>query len=185
MTGSPHKGKIDRVFLGLVIILVIIGVFAFATAGMAVLAEDRSFFFRMLVNQIVLGLIGGGAVAYILQRTDYHIFKKYAWVLLGLGMIVTGLVFVPGVGVEFNGARRWLSLGPFSFQPAELLKIVYIIYLASWFTWIKDKISEWKWGIMPFMAVTGVAGILLLLQPDTGTFLVMIFAGGVMYFISG
>ena len=66
-------------------------------------------------------------------------------------MILTALVFIPSIGIEHGGATRWLSLGPFSFQPAELLKIGFVIYFSAWIAGVKTKILSLKYGIIPLL----------------------------------
>lgn len=98
---------------------------------------------------------------------------------------MTGLVFVPGIGVELNGAKRWIALGPLSFQPAEFLKIAYVLYVATWLSNIKQHIQTVRWGIVPLGIISAIIAIILLLQPDTDTFLVALVAAGAMFFVAG
>lgn len=105
--------------------------------------------------------------------------------IFGLALVLTTLVFIPGIGLELNGAQRWLDLRVITVQPAELLKIAYVLYLATWLSGQKQKLKKPMHGIIPFSVITGLAGIILLLQPDTGTFLVLAAAGGVMFLVSG
>lgn len=176
---------IDKIFLGIVAALLLFGLLAFISASFSVLAESSAKFYRGLISQILLGLIGGGIVMYITQRFDYKVWKKIALPIFIVGIIVTLLVFVPGIGFAHGGAKRWLSLGPFSFQPAELLKITYVIYLAAWLSWVKEKIEDIRWGLIPFGLMTLLASGVLLLQPDTGTTIVLIASGLSMYFVAG
>lgn len=182
---AKQQKKIDTLFLGVVGILVLLGLLVFVSAAFSVLDSNRAQFFRMLMNQIVLGLIGGGVALYMVMRIPYTFWKKHALVFFVIGLAVTLLVFVPGLGVTHGGARRWLSLGPFSFQPAELLKLAYIVYLSAWLSWIKDKIQDIRWGLMPFLILSGLCAGVLLLQPDTGTVLVMLATGTSLFFLAG
>src|SRR3989344_87851 len=79
------------------------------------------------------------------------------------------LVFVPGFGFYNAGARRWLSFGPISFQPAEFLKFAYVVYLASWLESRSKSISSFKFGLLPFAIMSGFIASFLILQPDIGT----------------
>ncbi|HZZ99132.1 MAG TPA: FtsW/RodA/SpoVE family cell cycle protein, partial [Candidatus Paceibacterota bacterium] len=80
---------------------------------------------------------------------------------------------------------RWLAFGPLVFQPAELLKLSLIIYLAAWFGGRNDRLRNWSYGVMPFVIVLGFAALLLVLQPDIGTLLVVSIIGLGMYFVAG
>ena len=98
---------------------------------------------------------------------------------------MTAFVFVPGVGAEYGGARRWISIFGFSFQPAEILKIAFVIYAAAFFATVKDKVQTLTGGLLPLFALLGVAGFLLLLQPDTDTFVVLFLALFAMFLAAG
>lgn len=180
-----RQGAPDKVFIGLVISLVVIGLLVFFSAALSVLAQDEGQFYRMLFNQLALGLVGGGICFYFISKLDYRIWKKHALVIFIISILSLLLVFVPGLGFEHGGARRWLDLGPISFQPAELVKLGFVIYAAAWFSWIGEKVKEFQWGLVALMAMVGVVGAILLLQPDTGTLLVIMAAGGAIYFVAG
>ena len=106
------------------------------------------------------------------------------WLFI-VAVVLTLAVFIPGIGLELNGARRWLDLGVTTFQPAELLKIAYVLYLGAWLSQRKGKKLKPEQGIIPFSIITGIAGLVLLIQPDTGTFLVLASAGGAMFITAG
>ncbi|MFC1733941.1 FtsW/RodA/SpoVE family cell cycle protein, partial [candidate division KSB1 bacterium] len=100
-------------------------------------------------------------------------------------LVATAFVFVPGFGFELNGARRWVSILGFSFQPAEFLKLGFVLYLAAYLSGVKNKIGEFKHGLIPFALIMGIPSVILLLQPDTGTVLVLASAGIAMYITAG
>jgi cell division protein FtsW len=83
------------------------------------------------------------------------------------------------------GATRWLDLGITTVQPSEFLKIGFVIYLATWLSGIHSNIKTIKYGLLPFVGIVGVIGAIMLLQPDTDTFLIMGFAGMAMYLVAG
>jgi cell division protein FtsW len=95
------------------------------------------------------------------------------------------LVLIPGIGLELNGARRWLSFFGVQFQPVEIMKIAYIIFLASWFHAIKDGVKDLKRGLFAFLLISAIPAILLIFQPDIDNALIMLGTGFLMYFISG
>jgi cell division protein FtsW len=87
--------------------------------------------------------------------------------------------------LSHGGATRWLDLGFTTVQPAEFLKIGYIIYVATWLSGTHRHVASWRYGILPFIGMTAVAGGSLLLQPDTDTFLLMAAAGAAMFMVAG
>lgn len=180
-----REAKFDKPFFVIVSIIIIVGLFVFTSAALSVLAKNPAQFYRILISQYVLGLVGGVLVAYVMYRVPYHFWRKYAFYLFGAALVITALVFIPGLSMSHGGATRWLSIGPVSFQPAELLKIGFVIYVAAWYAWAKKRVTQHKFGIIPLGIMLAVVGGLLLAQPDTGTFLVIAGTAVVMYFVSG
>lgn len=175
---------VDKIFLWIVGILVVIGGLLFLSAALSVLPRNQELFYSMLVSQFGLGLLGGGILAFIISKIPYLFWRKYAfWFFCG-SVIITLLVFIPGLGIKHGGATSWISLGFISFQPSEFLKLAYVIYIASWCSWMKHKLQEPKHGIIPFGIITAVVAIVIMAQPDTGTFLVTIAGGAVVYLIA-
>ncbi|MCA9353058.1 FtsW/RodA/SpoVE family cell cycle protein, partial [Patescibacteria group bacterium] len=101
-----------------------------------------------------------------------------------IGIILTLLVFSP-LGFSHGGAQRWISLGFISFQPAELLKFSSILFIASWFAHYKDKVREWKYGILAFMAFMVLSLLPLALQPDSGTLVLIGCVAFIIYWMRG
>ncbi len=111
--------------------------------------------------------------------------KKIAFPLLVLSIILLIAVFTP-FGLHVRNTSRWIALGPFSFQPAEVLKITYILYLAAWLSNASMRRSkDFKAGFVPFLLISGVIGLLLILQPATSTVAILLGAGLIVYFFSG
>ena len=179
------KINVDIPFLISIFILVITGYLIFASASLGLLSKQSVKYANVAFNQTFFGLFLGSLVCLITSRIDYKIYRKYAFYLFTVSIVATLLVFVPGLGVGHGGAQRWIYLGPISFQPSELLKIGFIMYFATWLASIKDRVDTLKYGFLPFLALLGITGGVLLLQPDTDTYMVMVFAGIAMYLASG
>jgi len=177
--------KGDTTFLTTVMILVAAGFLIFSSASMGLFARDGARFSDVAFSQGVLGLGGGVIAALIMYNLHYRILRKYAFYIFVGSVIATLLVFIPGIGFSYAGATRWVDLGIASFQPAELLKIGFIIYFAAWISGVKHKMRTWIWGFLPFMILMAIVGMLLLLQPDTDTFMLIGMTGAVMFFASG
>lgn len=175
--------KVDKLFLFSVIILTVFGFFIFISASLGLLARDAANFRQIVFNQTVFGLIMGTIALILLSRIDYHFWGKYSFYFFLLSIILTLLVFLPGFGYWHGGAKRWLSLGSFSFQPAELLKLGFVFYFAAWLSGVKKNISKFHLGILPFLIMISIIGVILFKQPDMGTF-VIIFAAGFGMFIA-
>lgn len=177
-------GQVDKIFLWITVTLVVVGLFVFLSASFSAFANIDKFK-GILFNQLVLGLVGGIILLLITMRIPLEYYKKYSLWLYVLGVICLLLVFIPGIGISHGGAKRWVSVLGFSFQPVELAKYVTIIYIAAWLSFAKQKIQTITQGLIPFMVMIGIVGVLLLAQPDTDSFMIIGIAAGVMYFVSG
>ncbi len=144
--------------------------------------ESSLFFFK---NQLLLGIGLGGLGFLITSQVNYRIWKKFALPVLGLALVALSLIFVPELSYSYGGATRWVDLGPISFQPSEIAKLALIIYLAAWIENRRDNIdSPWE-GLVPFLVIVGAVGMLILLQPDISTLLILIATAGVMFLAAG
>jgi len=179
-----NRRKIDKPFLFITSILIIFGFFLFVSASLGLLAREGARFSVVAFNQIVFGLIFGSVAMYFTSRLDYHFWKKYSFYFFLLSIFVTLMVFFPGIGASSGGATRWIQIGPLpSFQPVELLKLGFVIYLAAWVSGVRQKIKIFQFGLLPFLIIMGIISLILLKQPDTGSLLV-IFSAGLAIFIA-
>ena len=128
LTKKVDPKPFDRYFLGIVVLITVVGLFSFVSASLGILAKSESKFYGVLFNQIVLGLVGGFAGLWLTMKVPYLFWRKNAFYIFIATLIITVLVFVPGLGFAHGGALRWISIGPVSFQPAEILKIGFVIY---------------------------------------------------------
>jgi len=174
----------DKIFFGLLVTLVVIGVCIFLSASLSAF-NNKHEFLGLLFNQLVLGLVGGIILFLITLRLPIEFFKKYSLWFYIFGVFLLMLVFVPHLGFASGGAKRWLSLGPLSLQPVEIAKYATVIYVAAWISATKQNIKNISTGLIPFCMIIGVVGLLLLLQPDTDSFVIIALTSLVLYFISG
>jgi len=184
-TLNRTKRAPDKFFLWIVIGLVVFGLFMFVSASMSFYAKNQTQFWSVLMNQIVFGLVGGTVALIAGMRIPYVFWKKYALYFLIGALVLTALVFVPGIGFSHGGARRWISIAGISFQPSEFLKVAFIFYFAAWLSWAKNRVESVSFGLVPLFVLLGISGILLLLQPDTDTFMIIALSALSMYFIAG
>ncbi len=182
---NVEQKPFDRYFLGIVILITIVGLFSFVSASLGILAKSESKFYGVLFNQIVLGLVGGFFGLWLTMKIPYLFWRKHAFYIFILTLILTLLVFVPSLGFSHGGAQRWISIGPLSFQPAELLKIGFVIYFATWLAWTQKKAQDVKFRIIPLVCILGVVAVILLKQPDTKSLVLITAAACSMLFVSG
>ena len=133
--------------------------------------HNAAFYFERQLLWLALGVVLLWAAAHI----DYHRLRPLAWPLAGVTVLLLVLVLLPHFGVEVNGARRWLRLGPMQMQPAELAKVASIIFMALWLERHRERIGSLEDGVVPFLALLGFVTLLVILERDLGT--TMIVAG--------
>lgn len=177
--------KVDKFFLIIIFILLTIGVAVFVSASLGVFAKNEILFKSVLFNQLVLGLGLGLIAMYFTLKIDYKFWRQYSFIIFLGAILLTALVFIPGVGWSHGGALRWIKVGTFSFQPVEFLKFGFIVYFAAWLSWVKNKVQDIRFGILPLGIMLGVIALVLLKQPDTKSFILITITGITMLFISG
>ncbi|MBY0539018.1 putative lipid II flippase FtsW [Patescibacteria group bacterium] len=181
---TKGRGHSDRILFSTIILLIVGGFLIFLSASLGLLAGSGPEFGNVARNQLVLGLGGGTVVFLICLAIHYRFWRGVSLYLFLSSLALCFLVFTP-LGLELNGARRWIDLGIFTVQPAEFLKIGYLLYLATWLSGAKSKIGEMRYGLLPFLVITGIVGATLLLQPDTDTFMIIALSGLAMFAASG
>lgn len=179
------KARSDKIFLWITIALVLIGLAIFSSASLGLLAKDGASFGSVAFQQIIFGVLGGGLALVFFSNIHYRNLKKYSFYIFLLSIIMCLLVFIPSFGLEHGGAKRWLLIGPLSFQPAEFLKLGFVIYYAAILSSLRNKIEKFEYGILPILILIGLIGAILLIQPDTGTFLVILITALSMFLAAG
>lgn len=170
--------------VGILLSIGIIMIFS-ATPYIAFQQYHDSFFYirkhlSSLVAAIVFFLFG--------MSLDYHNLRKIVFPLFLFSFFLTALTLIPGIGHSVGGAARWLKLGPFTFQPSELIKLSAILFAAQAITAKRDNASDIVMGLFPVLIGIGILALPILLQPDLGTTMVvvgtvffMLFLGGVSF----
>lgn len=139
--------------------------------------------FYFLKRQAIFAILGFVVMAGMM-RYDYKKLRKFAGIGLLICMVLLLAVYIPGLGVKINGARRWLRLS-FNLQPVELAKIALIIYMAHSLAKKQKKIREFVGGILPYTIVLGIILTLLMFQPDLGSAMTLVAVAVAMLFIAG
>jgi cell division protein FtsW len=182
---ATSRTRVDRPFLIVTIILIVAGFFIFSSAALGLLAKESSNYSSVAFSQTVLGLFLGTVAMIIATRLDYKIWRKSAFYILLIGIILNILVLFPQIGTIHGGARRWIEIGGFSFQPSEILKLGFIVYFSAWAATAKDKIKDFSKGFLPLLILLAITGGLLLQQPDTDTFVIIALTGIAIFIAAG
>ena len=171
-----NHGYVDKGLLLLTIALAIFGVVMVYDASSASAYKDfgdKLYYARNQSLWFVIGIIAMG----VLSRVDYHWLTKMSFFILSLSTIFLILVLVPGMGTSLLGAKRWITLFGFNFQPAELTKIAAVLFFA--------RIMRTKPKLPIIAAVLLALGVLIMLEPDLGTTVVIVGSGFILYFVAG
>ncbi len=122
---------------------------------------DSCFFLKKQIFGVILGLCGLVFFAFF----DYHKLSKLKWVIMGVTFVLLLLVFVPGIGVESYGAKRWVQLFGISIQPSEIAKFALVIFMASYLSENYNNIKLFK-TLLPMLMVAGLLCILVIIEPS-------------------
>ncbi|MFC1751556.1 putative lipid II flippase FtsW [Patescibacteria group bacterium] len=179
------RKKHDIFFIIIILTLVLFGFFVLSSASLGLASQANKNSYVPLLKQLLIGGGLGSILFFITSRFHYKKWRRLSLPFFVFSLFVTILVFAPHVGLEHGGAKRWLSLGITSFQPAELLKFAFVIYLCSWLAKKQKDISTFKTGLIPFFIIMSIAGTILIFQPDMGTLIVIAVTGGLLFLLAG
>lgn len=163
--------------------LLITGLLAVYTSSYAVGFHDYgdpNFFIK---RQLISAVVGLCALVFFMQL-DYNRLRTWSiWMLLA-SLIGLLLVLTP-VGVEANGARRWLDFGPMTVQPSEFAKLSVIVYISAWLSSRGSQINKFSLGFVPFVLLVAVIGALVVSEPDMGTTVIIVLVACTLFFLAG
>lgn len=165
-----------KALLFVVLVLSLIGLFFVFEASVAdafTIFNDQYHFLKKQSLHLLIGLVAM-LISYHMPSTVWRKFSPVAYVG---GIIALVLAFIPGLGQEINGAYRWVFIGPFNFQPIEIMKFAVTIFYAAWMC------RHQRLG--PFLFLTAVPAGLVMLQPDLGSTLILLSIAAGLYFAAG
>lgn len=137
------------------------------------------------LNKQAVSFVIGIVCMLIASAINYRVYQKYAvWMLIATIFLLIA-VFIPGISLEVGGAHRWIKIGSNVFQPAEIIKLTFIIYLSAWLAKKGDDIKNFKTGFLPFIFMIGIIIFLIMKEPDMGTMSVIVATAAVTFFASG
>ncbi|MBI5622024.1 putative lipid II flippase FtsW [Candidatus Falkowbacteria bacterium] len=182
-----HRGhQPDYLLLGIVVVLLLFGFIVLSSASTPIAYQKFNQPYYFVIHQIVTGLLPGVALFFFFSRFHYTKLKQLAWPLLIFSIALLTLVFIPGLGAEYGSAKSWITILGFSVQPAEIVKLTFLIYLAAWLDGRGEKrVQDLHNSFLPFAIVLGIISVLMLLQPDLGTLSIIVITAVIMYFVGG
>lgn len=188
-SGTRERGGLERwgsfplrgwLLLASVLALTAVGLTVLFSAGGSSGGLLGGYFSRQLVWLAVALAVGFAAF-----RVGVEGLRRLVWPGVLLSVALLALVLVPGIGVEVNGARRWIAAGPFRFQPSEFAKIGYLCLLAWYVARTGRKMDRfWPGFAVPCLLMIPF-GVLLILEPDLGTSILYAAVGGGILLVAG
>lgn len=183
---APLKGEHepDKKLIVALVAILLFGLVMLSSASsiMSYVAKSNSYYY--FTHQL-MGVIVGAIACYLISRVDYHRWQRFALFFLFISIILLILVFVPGLRSEYGTARSWINIFGQSIQPAEFVKLAFLLYLSAWLEVKKNQLNDYSQGIVPFLIILGVIGFLMYLQPDLGTLLIIFATSIAVFFIGG
>ncbi len=162
----------DKWILFTVLAMLMLGLLMVSSASMVISDRQFDFPFHYLIHQaIYIGM--GLVVAWCVTRIPIQFWKRWGGYMMIVGLLLLLAVLIPGIGKMVNGSRRWINLGFMTLQVTELVKLVSIIYLANYLVRYQEQVKHQLIGTIKPMILLAVMAVLLLLEPDFGTFVVI------------
>ena len=158
----------DPWVVGLVAILTTLGLIFVFDASTFVSNYHFGDGYRMILKHLVSATVGVGLL-WICSRCPSDFLKRRAFWLFAISVPLVLATLIPHVGIEVNGARRWIPLGLFNLQPSEFVKISFVIAVAAWLDRVSDRARNPFYTILPVFGALGLVAAILLGQPDFGT----------------
>ena len=143
--------------------------------------NDAYYFLKRQILSASLGAL----IMLAISRLDYRYLEKYTYYIMGITFLMLIALMVPGIGKEVGGARRWLMLGGFTFQPSELAKFALVLFIAKSLVKRSDQLKNFAYGYLPKLIVLGFFIVPILFQPDLGTATIICLVTFTMLMIAG
>ena len=186
--GSEQRRMgVDAPFLALTLLILMIGVIMVLSASFARGYYTSGEPLRVFMRQLVFA-VSGVAIMLVVSRFSVRTMSRWAYILLILSILM--LMAVPFIGIRVNGAKRWLGFegggGSFSFQPSEVAKLALIVAFSKWINENgKKRMGTFKYGVIPFVAITALMVGLLMLEPHISASVIVIMLAAIMMFAGG
>jgi len=180
MSRIKNIGYIDWVILIPIIALMLFSL-SFVYSASASIAELKFGSAEKLFLNHSIRVLVAIILIFVFAKVDYHFWSKISIYLIIIGIILLVVVLLSGSSVK--GASRWLSLGPLSFQPSEFVKFAMVIHFANLLSKNQKNIKTFEIGFMPFIIWIGIISLLIALQPNFSTMIVIFLIAISMMFI--
>ncbi len=177
--------KIDKTLFFLILSLLVLGIITFLSASLGILPNNELKFFLIIKSQLLYVFVFGLLALFIGSKINYKYYKKYSIIIFIISILFSLLVFIPAFNFYYNGAHRWVHIFGLSIQPTEILKFTSINIVAFFCSKYSKKFSNFRIGFIPISIFIFIVSVILLLQPDFGTLLIILLSSLLVFFIGG
>ena len=181
---KPKPVEYNILFTATLCLLAAGAVMVYSASSARTLLEGQGDGTVYLVKYLGFGAVGL-VVMQLLARGGLELLPRVTPALLGFSFVLLVAVKIPGIGIEVNGARRWLGVGPLQFQPSELMKLALVLYAAGLLATTPGRLKTVRGVTGPLLLVAAAAMALIATQPDLGTSLVIAFTLGALLLVAG
>ena len=176
--------KLKKILTISTIILIVIGIIMIYSSSNIWAEYKYQDPYKFVKSQTLFFLIGL-VLMFLLSKCNPNLYEKYSNHLLLICFILLILVLIPGIGKVRNGSRSWFGIGPLGIQPSEFTKIALIIYTSKYLSHNNRNIKDIKKGLLPLFCIILIFFLLIMLEPDFGTAMVIILTLIGMIYIAG
>ncbi len=177
-----ERGLLDVPFLVLTVLLVLIGVLMMFSASYARAYSTEGKATYYFARQAIFAAVGIGVMLFF-STWNYQAWRGLSFFILAAAIVF--LLLVPFIGIEENGAKRWIYLGFTSFQPSEVAKLGIVLTFASMISYYRDRMHNFREGILPFVVIIAVVCGLLVLEPHLSAIIIILGVSAAMLFLGG
>ncbi|MEN8213019.1 MAG: putative lipid II flippase FtsW [Pseudomonadota bacterium] len=173
--------RLDYPLLAAALALLLAGIVMVGSATIHRFADDPYYF----VNRHLFAVALGMAVAILVMRISIDRWERWGPLLYAVGIVLLILVLIPGIGRSVNGAQRWITIGGMNLQSSELMKLFMLLYLSGYLHHNHLEVANSVWGFVRPLVPVLIAAALVMLEPDMGTTVVLLFTAFGMLFLGG
>lgn len=183
-TSRSIKRGLDGSLAMTIIILVVFGLIMVFSASAPSASAYQGNPYHYIIRQAVFAAAGIG-VMFLLSKIDYHVYSKFALIILVGSFLLLFTVYIPGIGQVRNNARRWINIGISTLQPSEVVKVAIIIYFSYSLSIVKKGVEKFWSGLFRYLVILGMFALVLYKEPHLSATLVVCAVGAVLLLVAG
>ncbi len=183
-SSKNDEHKPDKSLVFAILLLLFFGLIALFSASSVVSYQNFGVTYHYVLRQFLF-ILFSLVLFFGVSKINYLWWKRFAAFFLFSSIFLLILVFIPGLKADYGTASSWINILGLSIQPSELVKISFLIYLATWMEVKKAHIGSFSGGVLPFALILGAISFLMISQPDLGTLFIIICSAIASFFVGG